>query len=211
MHRLWYDYETTGTDPLIHGIMTAYFVIYDENNNKLDELELYLKPDKGEFVIEQEALDVTGIDPVEHLADPRTITYSEGAKLLMDMLKKHKIPKKRTHFRPCGQNIGFDEGFTMSRLVPRAEWRKLVHYTPIDTLIIITSLKDIGMLPKDIGNLGSLVEYFGLPMGKAHDCKEDVMMTVNVYKAITDLLLSLKNNGLNASSTSNSLLDIIEL
>lgn len=211
LHSLWYDYETTGTDPLIHGIMTAYYVIYDESNNKLDELELYLKPDHGEFIVDPEALVVTGLNVEEHLADPRTITYSEGAKLLMDMLKKHKIPRKRTHFRPCGQNIGFDERFTVSRLVPKAEWRKLVHYTPIDTLIIVTSLKDIGMLPKDIGNLSSLVEYFGIPMGKAHDCKEDVLMTVNVYREICKLLLSLKNNGLNTSSSNNSLLDIIEL
>lgn len=211
MNYLWYDYETTGTDPLIHGIMTAYFIIYDENDQKLDELELFLKPDSGEFVVEPEALKITGINLEEHLADPRTVTYSVGAKRLMDMLTEHKIKGKRTHYRPCGQNIAFDERFTVSRLVPIDEWRKLVHYRPLDTLQIVTFLQDIEMVPKDLGNLTSLVEYFGIPMGSAHDAKEDVRMTIDVYKELSKLILSLKANGLNASSSNNSLLDIIEL
>ena len=211
MHQLWYDYETSGTDSKVHGIMTGYFVIYDENDNKLDELDLYLKPDHGEFVVEPEALKVTGINVEEHLADPRTVTYTEGARQLKEMLTKHKIPKKRNHFRPCGQNIGFDERFTMDVLIPEVEWRKLVHYRTLDTLTITTFLQMLEMIPKDLGNLSSLVEYFGIPMGNAHEAKEDVRMTRDVYLAYSELLLSLKNNGLNASSTSNSLLDIIEL
>lgn len=208
MHYLFYDCETGGTDPNRHSIMTAYFMIYNENFEKLDELELFLKPDDGNIIYEQEALDVTGIDPKLHLKDPRTVTYSEGKDILLNFLEKHKIKGKRRHYRPSGQNIGFDEGMIMGQLVPEEEWRKLVHYRAVDTLQILTFLQILGFLPKDLGNLESQVEYFNIPKGRAHDAKEDVRMTVDVFRAYCRLLEDKKDNiaGLNT----NSLLSIIE-
>lgn len=208
MHYLWEDCETGGTDPNLHSLLTGYWAIYNENWEKLDEIELYLKPDEGEIVAVQEALDVTGIDLKTHLEDPRTVTYSEGKVLLMAMLEKHKIKGKRNHFRPCGQNVGFDENFIMAQLVPPEEWRKLVHYRAIDTLMILTFLQDVGFLPKELGNLGSQVEYFGIPVGKAHDAKEDIRMTVDVYRAYCKLMMTSKDN-ISGVST-NSLLSIVE-
>jgi len=208
MHYLFYDTETGGTNPQLHSILTAYFIIYNEKWEKLDELEIFLKPNSGDPIAVQEALDVTGIDIKTHLKDPRTVTYQEGKDILLDFLEKHKIKGKRRHFRPCGQNIGFDEGFIMSQLVPELEWRKLVHYRALDTLTILTFLQDLGFLPKDLGNLESQVEYFNIPKGKAHDAKEDVRMTVDVYKAYCSLLAD-KKDSISGVST-NNLLSIIE-
>lgn len=208
MHYLWYDCETGGTDPHRHSIMTAYFAIYSEQFEKLDELELYLKPDDGKLVYVQEALDVTGIDPKMHLEDPRTVTYSEGKKILLEFLEKHKIKGKRRHFRPSGQNIGFDEAMIMGQLVPEEEWRKLVHYRAVDTLQILTFLQILGFLPKDLGNLESQVEYFGIPKGRAHDAKEDIRMTVDVFRAYMKLLEDKKDNI--SGVETNNLLSIVE-
>ena len=208
MNKLFYDLETGGLDRDVHSILTAYFVIYNEDWEKLDELELYLKPDDGNIIAVQEALNVTGIDIKTHLEDPRTVTYSEGKTTLMGFLEKYKIKGKRNHFRPCGQNISFDENFIMNQLVPEEEWRKLVHYRMLDTLTILTFLQDLGFLPKDLGNLESQVEYFNIPKGRAHDAKEDVRMTVDVYKAYCKLLAEKKDNISGVSS--NNLLSIVE-
>lgn len=208
MHYLWEDCETGGTDAQVHSLLTGYWAIYNEQWEKLDELELYLKPDDGNIIAVQEALDVTGIDIKTHLEDPRTITYSEGKAVILAFLEKHKIKGKRNHFRPCGQNVGFDETFIMTQLVPTEEWRKLVHYRAIDTLQILTFLQDVGFLPKELGNLGSQVEYFGIPVGKAHDAKEDIRMTIDVYRAYRKLLIDKKDN-ISGVSTS-SLLSIVE-
>ena len=208
MHYLWYDCETGGTDRDVHTLLTAYFAIYNEQWEKLDELELFMKPDEGDIVAVQEALEVTGIDIKSHLEDPRTVTHSEAKAILIPFLEKHKIKGKRRHFRPCGQNIGFDENFVMAQLVPEEEWRKLVHYRAIDTLQILTFLQDVGFLPKELGNLGSQVEYFSIPEGKAHDAKEDIRMTVDVYRAYRKLLIDKKDN-ISGVST-NSLLSIVE-
>ena len=63
-------------------------------------------------------------------------------------------------------------------------------------------------MPIDLGNLESQIEYFKIPKGKAHDAKEDVKMTVEVYKAYRQLL-SAKKSDVSGLNTSN-LLDIIE-
>ena len=90
-HKLFYDCETGGTDADIHSLLTAYFAIYNENWEKLDELELFMKPDSSEIIAVQEALDVTGINIQSHLEDPRTITYSEAKEKLIKFLENHKI------------------------------------------------------------------------------------------------------------------------
>lgn len=208
MHYLFYDLETGGTDPQRYSILTAYFAIYNQQWEKLDEIELFFKPDEGEIIAVEEALKVTGIDIKEHLKDPRTKTCSENKDILLKFLEKHKIKGKRRHFRPCGQNIGFDENFIMTQVVPEEEWRKLVHYRALDTLQILTFLQDIGYLPADLGNLSSQVEYFDIPKGRAHDAREDIRMTVDVYRAYRKMLMDKKNNVSGAAS--NSLLSIIE-
>jgi len=208
MNYLWFDCETGGTDESRHSLLTAFFAVYSPEWEKLGELELFLKPDSGDIVAEQEALDVTGINIEEHLKDPRTVPYSEGAKELIKFLEQYKIPKKRRHFRPCGQNVGFDIGFVNAQLVSKPDWDKLVHYRPLDTLQILTFLQDVGFLPADLGNLSSQVEYFNIPKGRAHDAKEDIRMTVEVYKAYCKLMQQKKDNMSGVSN--NSLLEIVE-
>lgn len=208
MHYLWYDLETGGTDRQRHSILTGYFSVYNQQWEKLGELELFLKPDEGEIVAVQEALEVTGIDLKLHLEDPRTVTYSEGKKQLISFLEQYKIKGKRRHFRPCGQNIGFDEEFLMAQLVDEEDWRKLVHYRALDTLQILTFLQDVGFLPAELGNLESQVDYFNIPKGRAHDAKEDIRMTVDVYRAYVKLMQEKKDSISGVSN--NSLLSIVE-
>jgi oligoribonuclease (3'-5' exoribonuclease) len=208
MHYLFYDCETSGRNSKNNAILTAYFIIYDEDWNRLDELELFLKPDDGNVLVEDGALEVNGIDLDLHLKDKRTLPYSEGKEVLMSFLSKHKIKGKRRHFRPCGQNIKFDEDFIINQLVPEKEWRSLVHYRCLDTLDILTFLQDIKFLPKDLGNLESQVDYFNIPKGKAHDARDDIIMTVDVYKAYRKLLIDKKDNI--SSVSNNDLLSIIE-
>ncbi|MEX1013874.1 MAG: 3'-5' exonuclease [Candidatus Paceibacterota bacterium] len=209
MHYLFFDCETTGLDSSVHNLLTVYFGIYDEQLKLMDELDLKVKPDDlDKLVITEKAMEVTGINIDKHLADTSTITNSEAEKVILDFLEKHKIKGKRKHFRPCGQNVAFDIDFVTKQLVPKEKWDKLVHYRPIDTLQILTFLQDCNILPKDLGNLGSQVEYFDIPMGQAHDAREDILMTVEVYKSYRKLIESAKDNM--ASASSNNLLSIVE-
>ena len=205
----WFDTETSGTNPKIHSVLTAYFAIHDENHNFIDELELFLKPDNGQVVAEEQALKVNGINLEEHLSNPKTITYSEGKKVILEFFKKHK-PKGRSKIRPCGHNIQFDKDFIIGNgILDDEEWEQYIHHNPLDTLRVITFLQDIGMVPNDIGRLTDFVEHFGMTKLDAHDARGDVKMNVEVYKKMKAMLTETKNNI--ALVSGSDLLKIIEL
>ena len=151
---------------------------------------------------------VTGINLETHLADPKTVTYEEGAKLLLALFERNKVKGKRKSLRPYGQNIQFDINFVTAQLIRSDIWSKYVHHNPIDTLRICTFLQDIGFLPDNLGKLESMVRHFDLPLGEAHNAKADVKMTMEVYKAMRKMLINMKSN--NLGTISSSLLEIVE-
>jgi oligoribonuclease (3'-5' exoribonuclease) len=208
MHYLWFDTETGGKNAKIHPLLTAYFAVCDQDHNIIDDLSLQLKPeDPSKMILEQEALDVNKINIQEHLADPNTITYAQGRVKLKNFLLKHKIKGKRKHYMPCGHNVAFDKEFVWSWLMPQEEFEEEVHYRTLDTSMVTTFLKDIGILPEEIGNLLSLVQYFNIPEKEAHNAKGDVWMNIDVYKAMKAMMKSRKKEMIGGT---NSLLDIIE-
>lgn len=209
MKYLFYDCETGGLDAQKHSLLTAYFGVYDQDLNLIDDLYLQLKPEDESLIsVTSGAMNVTGINLKEHLEDPNTITYGEGYRKLLALLEKHKTKKKRKHYRPCGHNISYDNNFIWLQLMPQDIWEKYIHYNPIDTLRVLTFLQDADILPKDLGKLTSLVKYFGIKMGEAHNAREDIKMNVEVYKCMKSMLQSTKKQL--AGVSGNSLLKIIE-
>lgn len=201
MHYLGFDLETGGLDKKKHSIMEAYFAIYDENERFIEDLYIKMKPDDGILVWEQEAIDITGIDPHKHEQDPDTITYTEAKAKILQFLNKHKIKGKRSHYKPTGQNIDFDLGFIWEQLIPREDWEKIVSKSTLDAYRIVAFLKDCGVLAQEIGNLSSLAEYFGIPILNAHGAKDDTIMAMNVYFALKNMQKQAKKDiALQASS-----------
>ena len=207
---MFFDCETGGLDSKTHSLLTAYFAIYDEDLNFIDDLDLQLKPESESLImVTSGAMAVNNINLEEHLADPNTVTYKEGAKQLLALLNRNKIPRKRKHYMSSGHNIPFDEDFIWNQLLPKEDWEKTVHYgKKTDTYSICTFLQNMGILPDDLGKLTSLVDYFGIPMGEAHTAKGDIKMNVEVYKAIKAMMQAKKLEMGNTST--NSLLEIIE-
>lgn len=209
MHYLWFDTETGGLDAEKHTLLTAYFAICNKDLVIIDELYLQLKPeDTSKISVTEGAMKVNNINLQEHLADPNTLTYEKGKEKLMTMLSKHKIPRKRKSYQPCGHNISFDKNFIWSQLVDQETWESIVHYRDLDTSSVCSFLKDVDILPEDLGQLTSLVEYFELPLGEAHNARGDVLMNIEVYKAIRSLM-KIKKEGM-VGAVSSSLLEIIE-
>ena len=214
MHYLGFDLETGGLNEDEHTIMEAYFAIWDEKWNLLEDLELHMTDDNGNVNAEQEALDITGINLAEHMERPDLLTYSQGREKLEEMLQRHKIPNKRTHYRFLGQNIaGFDIPFLKRQGFMSAEQMKKagINHNPIDTTILVTWLKSIGVLPSDVGSITSLVKYFELPEGKAHTAKDDVHMQKAIYVKLCDLLRASMLNNLTQGNAESDLLKIVEL
>lgn len=212
MHQLWFDTETTGKYPKIHCPLTAYFAVCDPKTLQvIDELYLAMKPDDmSKLKVDQEAMDVNKINLQEHLADPNTITHSEAKVKIKEFLEKHKIKGKTKSFMPCGHNVAFDKDMIWNWIMTQEEFEDecKVHYRTLDTSMVTTFLKEIGFLPEDIGNLGSLVKHYNTPPKEAHTCKGDVLMNIDVYGAMRQSMIMRKKDM--AGGISNSLLDIVE-
>lgn len=207
---LFFDTETGGIDPNKNPLLTAYFGIFDSNFKLIDELDLKLIPNPN-LKIEQEALDVCGINMETHLKE--AIMPEEGAKLLIALLDKYKIPKKRKHYTPCAYNFEFDIKFVLTHLINANYWDKYVHHNPIDPLRILTVLIDSDLVPQDLGNLESVVKHFNLPQLSAHNAKDDTLMLVEVYKHIKGLIKNISTINANidpSTISSKSILNIVE-
>lgn len=191
-----FDTETGGLNPKTSDILTFYAAIVDEDFKILDEVNLKLKPDDRLPIAESRALQVNGIDIRAHLSDPETLTYSQGKQVIVGMIKKHLKKKGRySNIRPFGQNVTFDIDFTQEHLIPKDEWDSMIHYGKVDTKVVADFLKDAGWFPKEIGTLGSIVDFLGVPKRNAHNAKEDTLMTIDVYKKILELMKSKKEGG----------------
>lgn len=192
-----FDTETGGLNPATADLLTFFVGILDEELKLVDELYLKLKPDNGRFPIaEAGALRVNGIDIQKHLADPETIAYSEAKTKIIALIKKYlKKNGRYSNIRPLGQNVPFDIGWTQTHLIPKDEWDSMIHYGIIDTKTICDFLKDAGWFPKELGSLGSIVEYLQLPKRAAHNAREDTLMTVDVYKKYLEIMKSKKDGG----------------
>jgi DNA polymerase III epsilon subunit-like protein len=207
MNYISFDTETGNLDPKKGDVLTAYFVVMDENFKILDELDLKLKPDGGRLPLASaEALNINKIDIKQHLQDPETVTYTDAKEKLVKMLKRF-CTGKNSRLRPIGQNIDFDIKFVQEYLLPFEEYDKLLHYGKLDTKMITDFMKDAGWLPPDLGNLGSLCKHFDVNLGdKAHNAKHDTLATVEVYKKLLGLMASKKDSG----SQSVDLIDLLE-
>jgi DNA polymerase III epsilon subunit-like protein len=181
-----FDFETGGIDPSKNPILTGYFAALDKNLNILGDLELKIRPEAPFDLIEEDAMKVNGIDLEKHNTDPETISRVEASAKLKSFLKEFKgISKSKP--RPLGHNVAFDINFTR-QLLTQKEWESSVHYGIACTSVLTNILKDIGILPETVGNLGSLVRYFNIQERKAHTAKDDVLMMIEVYDKMIQML-----------------------
>lgn len=196
MSQLWmpWDTETGGLNENKADLLTAFFCLIDEEYKIVDELYLKLKPDGGRTPIaEAGALAVNKIVIATHLADPETVTYSEGREKLKAMIKKHlKRNGRYSNITPMGYNCPFDTRWTQKHLLPQEDWESLLHYKMHDVMQVVDSLKKYGLFPKTLGSLASVVEYLAIPTRNAHNAKEDTMMTIDVDKKLAEFFRSLK-------------------
>ena len=199
-----FDLETGGLDEKVNGILTGYFMVLDKDLTLIDELELAFRP-PTDLIIDAGALKANNIILEEHLARTDLVSYQEGAEKIAALLKKYK--PKRTKLRPLGYNISFDIKFITKQLIESKSWESLAHHAVADAFNIINFLKDVDFVPQELGNLTSVVKHFGINEGLFHTAKDDVKMSVEVYKKLREMIGNLRTN--NGAQTLD-LLEVIE-
>lgn len=204
------DCETFGLNPIKNPLATVYMSVYTEEDVFIEDLSLKVKPDNIDgFIIQHETEKIHGINWEKHINDPETINYSTAQKIIISFFDKFKIPRAKKSLRPAGQNVAFDINYLKNSIFTPELWDKYIHHRYIDTLVILNFMQDVDMVPSDLGSLTSLVEYFNIKMGEAHNAKEDVKMTVQVYIKMKQMFLIAKKQ-ISSASPNMDLLKVIE-
>jgi len=192
------DSETGGLNPKQADILTLFMSVVDEDFKIIEELDLKLKPNDRLPIADPGALAVNKIDINKHLADPNTITYAEARTKILAFAKKYLKKRGRySNLIPLGQNVMFDLGFIWEHIIEKDSWENFFSYNIEDTKTASLFLKRCGWLPSDVGTLKSLVDYFGISKREAHEARGDVLMTLDVYQKMIELMKSKKENGNN--------------
>lgn len=186
------DVETGGIGPDV-SLLTAYVAILDENMEIIDELELAMKPDDKIYHVTAEALAINKINLIEHDKDERTISFGKAGELLRDLIKLHSEDGK-TKLIPLGHNVAFDMDNLYRNVLNKKEAQKYISYRVLDTGSTGRFLITAGLIPETVsGSLGSYVEHFKVEKREAHTARGDVLMTVDLMKAM--IALSSRSGG----------------
>lgn len=184
MKYLALDTETGGFEGT--SLLTAYFMVLDENFDELDNLYLELKPDDDKYVVTAQALEVNKIDLKLH--DKRAMSYKQAATKLYSFLNGNSIMGS-TKLIPVGHNVVFDILKIQEFLMSKATWNKFVSYRTLDTGTITRACIAAGLIPSSVsGSLSSVAEYFNINTSAAHTADGDVLMTVQVLQQLLETM-----------------------
>lgn len=170
------------------SLLTAYFLVLDENFNKIDDLHLRVKPNAGApYVVSAEALEINKIDLVQH--DRIAITESEAGGLLRQFLVRNTIGHRPIKLIPLGQNVMFDMEFYYAHLLNKKECQKYISYRCADTATVGQFLKDQGKIPETVtGSLESFMTHFSIKYtDRPHEEFSDTWAAVDVYREMLKL------------------------
>lgn len=178
-----FDTETGGLTKE-SSLLTAHFAVCDAQFNIIDELDLKIKPDDGQYNIAAEALEINKINLIEH--DKIALTYSAAGGSLRQFLWTHSKNGK-IKLVPVGKNVGFDVEKVTDNILGKKTWSQFVSYRLYDITGLVMYLKRKGKLPQDApDNLEGLSKYFGLNF-VAHTARGDNLAGIEVVKRLEAL------------------------
>lgn len=186
---LIFDTETGGIG-LDKSLLTAYFMVCDNEFKKIDELYLYVKPDDGIYRVTGEAMGINKINLVEH--DKKAITYKKAGTALYQFIEKN-FEYRKDRMVPVGHGMSGDLDHIFDKLMGRSTWETFVSYRRLDTSVALQFLKSCNVFPEIVsGSLESLVEHFGIKRnGELHDAKVDAELTRDVLVKLIKLIKSI--------------------
>lgn len=177
MSYICFDTETSGLDPECN-LLTACFIVLDENLNEIDILNLQIKDDY--YYVSARALEINHINLIEHTNDKSSVTLLQASKLLYEFLNKNK---RGYPLVPIGHNLEFDIGF-VKKLLPNGDYNKFISFNKIDTIVLAQFLKLSNQISKYQSiSLVNLAQLYNIKIpGQAHTAEYDTKMTIEVLK-----------------------------
>jgi DNA polymerase III epsilon subunit-like protein len=182
------DTETTGLEDECN-VLTAYFIILDNNLNRIDVLDLKIK--HKYYTVYPQALEINKINLLDHHNDSESLYLELAMIKLSSFLEKNKDNNK---YKILGHNVQFDLKMLISNNLINSDC--INAYLNIDkvydTLILAKKLKQLKLIPlKQSLSLSKICYYFELNENSIdsvnfHNAEYDVKLTVLLYKKLIE-------------------------
>lgn len=175
---VWLDTETTGLDPLVHGIVEIGAVI---EAPKKDSKIFSGLCNPGDVEISAYALEVNGL----------SLEYLQSQEEKVEELVVRFDRQVERGAVICGHNVaGFDIPF-LKEAYKKAKLSWRFHHHCVDTMVAANVLKYWGVLPKNQSlSLQNMLEYFSLTIGgAAHRALPDVYASMALNEELKKLTL----------------------
>jgi DNA polymerase III alpha subunit (gram-positive type) len=173
-----FDVETGGLEEKEVSFLTLYGMVLDERLEKLNVIDLKIRPPHGRYVVDIDALKINKIDLLKH--DAEAIPELEAGQKLRDFLFLNCPTNSK--LIPSGHNINLDVRFAQ-KLVP--DWKAFCGHRWLDTSVLGQTLQLLGKIPNDNnGSLAKLCLHYGIDPSGNHDAKVDVELTYALLKAM---------------------------
>lgn len=178
-----FDTETGGITEEA-SLLTANFVVCDKNWNIIDELDLSVKPNDGQYVVSAEAMQINKINLIEH--DQLAMTYSQAGARLREFLLLHSQNGK-IKLQPMGKNVGFDVKKVINTILGAKTFYQFVSYRNYDITPLITYLKRTDRLAPDAPeSLEGMARHLGMDVA-FHTARADNLAGIEVIKYLESL------------------------
>ena len=184
MRYFFIDTETGGLDPNNASLLQIAVVVVDDAFNIIDKLYLKTRPYYSVFMVHPKALDVNGIDIVQHARN--AVSYEYASQKIKDFIYDHR--KFDEYAVWAGWNVQFDLKF-LNHYIVEAD---ILTYRMFDAQSLfhfyVTHVKNE---PCSM-SLTNAAKYFGFDSDGLHkSALEDVLMTIKITQEIRDRIVCL--------------------
>lgn len=194
------DCEFGGFEPQ-HSLLTVGLSVTDSEFQEIDSLHLNVFPPGGNYIVNAEAMEVNGIDLVEH--SRTALPVDKCSEEIKKFLKRHgcigvatdEEGNKREvikHLTVVGHAVQGDIDRIKSAF-PNCKWARYCGFKYIDTLQIGWILKDLGVIDPHLKLGLSSVVSKAIPAYrfKAHNALEDARASLTLLSLWRRFIMSM--------------------
>jgi len=183
---LYIDVETTGLDPLRHGVhqLAVLFVIDGEI---VDRVGYRIAPYQS-CQFDPKALEISGVSEEK-------IACGDSERIVMRDLSyrlrrvRYGTKTRSDRWSPVGYNVGFDMGF-FKELVMRTDmfrYSDLMTHRQVDVLQLVRNMQAAGMIGSKSAKLSDICAEFGVELD-AHDAMNDIEATFVLHRKLLNII-----------------------
>ena len=177
------DCESGGLIPGV-SLLSMHMAICDAHFNIIDEIELMTKPNDGHYLVSAEALEVNGIDLINH--DKIALTYSAAGQELRNFIWKYSR-NGAIKLVPVGKNVAGDVKWINDNLLGEKTWKQFMSYRNYDITSLVIYCKRTGKIPNDAPeSLSGIAKFLGID-AEWHTARGDNYAGIAVVKKLESL------------------------